>query len=639
MFKLLFKDTRFGPYFWTQFLGAFNDNVFKNALVILISYRAIQIGGLGPRLLVPLAGGVFIFPYFLFSATAGQIADKFQKAKLIRFIKVAEIFIMIFASLAFYLDHFGLLLFILFLMGSQSAFFGPVKYGILPDLVEDDQLVLGNALVSSGTFVAILVGTILGGVLASFDQYFLPLSLTLIGLAGFGTLTSVKVQDVTQHPVDFDVDWSFWRTTGKILKLAAKDKYILITILGISWFWFVGSVVISLLPTLVKDVLGGEKSVTTLFLATFTIGMGTGSILTDRFSNKKVETGLIPIACFFLSLFILDLGIQVSNIEAPFGGLLNLKTFLSNPKSWRIIFDFFMLSVCGGVFVVPQIAYLQRNALSHEVSRIVASNNIWNALFMVSGAVFLMTLASLSFQTNLYIVGGINLVLSFFFYAIHSEYALRLWAVILSRVIYRVEVKGKEHIPEKGPFILAANHMSFIDWLVLMGTVGHPIRFVIDWNFYYSPMGPFWFRQAKLVPIATRKESPEVMEMAFKKVEEHINEGAVIGIFPEGWVCREGKMRRFQPGVRKILRKNPVPVVLAGIDGLWGSIFSFYGGRVFSRFPRGFRRKVTITFAAPIQADQYDSREAEKIVRSFVSDYHLDEEMDQRQREKLNPQT
>jgi 1-acyl-sn-glycerol-3-phosphate acyltransferase len=617
--KYITNDRRFWPLFWTQFLGALNDNFFKNAMVILIAYQGVSLWGLDAAMLVPAAGGIFILPFFLFSATAGQIADKYEKATVIKVTKITEFLIMCVASLGFYLENFQMLFFVLFCMGTQSAFFGPLKYGIIPALVKDKELVLANAFVSTGTFIAILVGTIMGGSIP-LENFVFPIAIGLTFFSGLGILTSQFINKVGVIYPEIKVDYTFFRPTWEILKITARDTKIFKTVLGISWFWFMGAAILSILPTLSKDVLGGDKTVATLFLALFTIGMGVGSFIVAKISDKKVEIGVVPTAGVLMGIFLIDLYFMPKGYIKP-DELVGLSEFFTQPAAFRAVFDLFMISVFGGMYTVPQMTYVQEISDPGVLARTIAGNNIWNALFMVTASVVVMLLVPKGIPFVCLVLGILHILVSYIVYWFYSEHAVRFWMKIFTKLFYKVEVVGEENVP-KGTFILACNHISFVDWVILMGTFKEPIRFVIDYNFYYLPTGPFWFSQAKLVPIATKKEDPEVLKKAFDKIGDHLREGATLGIFPEGWISRDGKMRKFQPGILKVLKDNPVPVVLVSLDGLWGSIFSYSGGKVVFKMPNIFKRRaIKVTIHPPIKPEDYTSKMAEKIMISGVSDY------------------
>ncbi len=623
--ELIFKDRRFWPLFWTQFAGALNDNFFKNALAILITYQSVQIAGLSPLLLVPLCGGIFVFPFFLFSATAGQMADKYQKATLIKWIKFIEIIIMGLASLGFALNHYPMLLFVLFLMGMQSSFFGPIKYSIIPSLVPREKLVLGNAYVSGGTFIAILVGTILGGSFVDFSNYVLALSLGLLAFAIIGYIFSLSIVDVPIADSDkVKVDYTFFKPTLDILKLTMRDKVVFRTVMGVTWYWFLGSAILSILPAIVKNLLLGGTEVATFFLAIFTVGMGLGSYFTERISRTKVEIGLVPIAALGMSIALafIFFGLKDLVFIDQSDSLMTLSDFFSQPRNFFVSFLLLMVAICGGGYIVPQMSYMQVVAKPSELSQTIAGNNIWNALFMVSAAgMVMLTNKTIGIAGTIIVLAVLNLVVSFLLYAVYSEETLRIWMRFLSKIFYKVKVQGSEHFPETGPVVLISNHVSFVDWMLLMGAIDRPIHFVIDYNYYYAPTGPFWFKQAGLVPIATRKESEEVMKRAFEKIYEDLDKGSVIGLFPEGWITRNGEMRKFQPGITKILRQRPVPVVLVAIDGLWGSIFSFKGGKVLLKWPSPFRRKVTLSFSQAVNPEQFCLIESRDWIKEKVSHY------------------
>tara|TARA_R110000868_G_scaffold132381_15_gene343381 strand:- start:2828 stop:4726 length:1899 start_codon:yes stop_codon:yes gene_type:complete len=619
---LIFKDRRFWPLFWTQFLGALNDNFFKNALVILITYRAIDLWGMNSSTLVAFAGGIFILPFFLFSATAGQLADKYEKADVIRITKLTELAVMVVAAIGFWQDNFTLLMIVLFLMGTQSAFFGPLKYGIIPSLVHEDELVPANAAVSMGTFLSILIGTIAGGAVANLQNYVTPTAIGILGFAALGILTSLPIKHTGQRVKDLKVDWTFFRPTLQVLGITRKKKEVFRSVLGISWFWFFGAAILSVLPSYCKDVVYGDGKVGTMFLAMFTIGMGLGSFITERLSGKRVEVGMVPVACLGMSLFMFDLFWVGHTWEIQPVTLFSVSEFLSMPQGVRALFDLFMISVCGGCYIVPQYTYVQEGSDREELSRTIAGNNIWNSLFMVVAAVSVMLMGPLGIPMILLCLASVNTVVSFLSYAAYSEFTLRFWQMILTRIFYKVEIEGSENFPLSGPLVVASNHVSFLDWAFIAGVSPRPVRWVIDHAYYYKPGLPFWFKQGKLIPIATRKENPELLQKAFDGVANSVNDGKVIGLFPEGYISRDGQLRRFQPGVSKIVREHKVNVIPVTISGLWGSVFSYEGGKVLFKMPRSLRRKVKIVIGKPMPAGEFQISELEQWITNNVEDYH-----------------
>ncbi len=331
----------------TQFFGAFNDNVFKNALIIMIAF---QVAEQHINLLINLAFGLFILPFFLFSAFAGQVADKYPKDVLIRRVKMGEIVIMLLASVGFYLNHVGFLIFVLFLMGSQSSLFGPVKYGYLPEKLNRDELMGGNGLVESSTFISILLGTILGGILIAMDS-FLPISLAVVGFAILGYLSARKIPATPAAEPSIKLDWRLWRATKANLGIVRKHRDIFLAVMGISWFWFFGSVFLAQMPNFTRLVLHGNEHVVTLLLTMFSVGIGIGSLLCEKLSNRRVEIGLVPLGALGLAIFGMDLAIAGMGMDLDIEGTVGLMEVLSFAGTYRINFDLLMIGVFGGLYI------------------------------------------------------------------------------------------------------------------------------------------------------------------------------------------------------------------------------------------------------------------------------------------------
>lgn len=620
--ELVFKEKKFFPLFWTQFFGALNDNFFKNALVMFITYKSVVLWGLGSASLVAMAGGVFILPFFIFSATAGQIADKFDKSDVIRNVKKLELIIMLVAGFGFYLDNYYILMVVLFLMGTQSAFFGPCKYGVIPELVGEDDLVSANAVVASGSFVAILIGTTLGGIATGLEDAAHFVSLGVIVFALVGIYASRKHVKVEARDPKIKIDYSLFKPTWDILKITRKNKKVFYAVMGISWFWFLGAAILSLLPGLCKEIFGGNETVSTAFLAMFTIGMGFGAFFCEKLSGKKVEMGIVPWASLWMSIFMIDLFYVGYTWSAGTSeSLISIQEFVTQNNSIRALFDLFMISSFGGMFIIPQLAYIQKFSKRDEVARTIAGNNIWNAIFMVTAAGILMKLHSLDFTIpQIFCIFAItNFFFAIFIFFKHSKDTWRFNCWFLTHLLYDLEEVGVEKIPEEGAVILCCNHISFVDWLMVMSVSPRPVRFIIDHAFYYVKTGPFWFKQADLVPIATRRESPEILEKAYKTISDRLDNGHILGLFPEGFISRNGQMRRFQPGLNKIISNNPVPIIPIALEGLWGSFFSFHGkgplkGRISFR-----RRKVKITVMDPINPQDLDMHDLEDKIHYHMS--------------------
>ncbi|MBE8162872.1 MAG: MFS transporter, partial [Bdellovibrionaceae bacterium] len=599
--------------------GALNDNIFKNAFVLLLTYKSVELWNLNSGLLVALAGLVFIFPFFIFSATAGQIADKYPKALVIKLTKVAEVLIMSTAAYGFYSNSYQYLFIALFLMGAQSAFFGPVKYGILPFVAKGGALVKVNSLITSSTFLAILIGTVLGGVFISAENTWY-IVLALLTAAVVGLISSLNIKTVETETEQYKVDYTFFKATIKTLKLSLKSKDIFFTILGASWLWFMGAAILSILPILCKQILGVNAGVGTFFLSLFTLGMGVGAIVVKYTSSYKVEIGVVPIAAFFLSIFLLDLSyVSYIFIIPDSESLMSFSVFFMQKYSIRAAMDVFLLSVCAAGIIIPQTTYIQEVCDKKSISRIISANNIWNALFMVAAAVLVMLLNPFGIPITLLVFAGLNFLAAILLYWFKPAHCIRFMINILVRLIYKIELVNFDKLPQKGPYILASNHISFADPLCVGGMVKETVCYVMDWSYYYK--FPKFYKQANTIPIATHRESASVLKEAFALIQKRLEEGAILGIFPEGGVSRTGQLKPFKSGVQRLVDAHKVPVVLCAIDGLWGSIFSFTSGKVFWKWPTSFRRKVTLTISDIIPPEKYNAIECEQFFKNTVKDY------------------
>lgn len=604
----LLKTQRFYPLFWTQFLGAFNDNFLKNALVILITFKTSAILGIPSSQMVAVAGGIFILPFFLFSATAGQLADKREKSQLIRLIKIAEIAIMLLAALGFMTEHFEFLLLVLFLMGLHSTFFGPIKYSILPQHLNENELVGGNALVEAGTFLAILLGTIAGGILISVEHGPLLVSVGLICVAGLGWLTSLGVPEAKAVAPKLQVQWNPIPPTLEIYRSTRKNRTVFLSILGISWFWFFGGSFLSLFPPYCKDVLKTDESVVTLFLATFSIGIGVGSLLCERLSRKSLELGLVPLGSIGITLFASDLywtGIPswIGN-DIGTAAAINAAQFLQQSSGLRIILDLLLMSIFSGFFIVPLYTLIQERADVSYRSRIIASNNILNALFMVlsAGVILVMMRLELTIPQMFLALALMNAVAAIYIYTLLPEFLIRFIIWILANIMYRLKINGDDRIPKQGAAILVCNHVSFVDWMIISAGIKRPIRFIMDHGYAKSAFTRLLLKQGKVILIAPAKENPELLKAAFTQAAQELRDGALVCIFPEGTITKDGKLNPFRSGVEKILAETPVPVVPMALRGLWGSFFSREGGRAIMKMPKRFWSRVELRIGEPLMA-------------------------------------
>ena len=600
----LLGERRFWPLFWTQFLGAFNDNLFKNALVILVAYRSMSLMGIASQEIVVACAGIFILPFFLFSATAGQLADRFAKWRLIRLVKIWEIGVMALAGIGFAFDNLALLLAVLFLMGMQSTFFGPAKYSILPELLGEKDLVAGNALVAGATFLAILLGTITGGlVIAGGDRWVSRLGLIVVAVAMVGYLASRFVQKTPPANPELAVRLNPVTPTIEILGVTRSVKTVFLSVLAISWFWFLGASFLSLLPNFSKDVMFGSETVVTLYLSIFCVGIGIGSMLCETFSRRRLELGLVPLGSIGMSVFAIDLAIAGGRFLGPLDGhLMGIAEYLRQPGAVRVLVDLFMIAVSAGFYTVPLMSFIQLRTPADRRSRVIAGNNIINSALMVLSSVALVVLLATgrTIQSLFFGLGVLNALVAVYIYTVIPEFLLRFVAWITANLIYRLRVVGGERIPAEGPAILVANHVSFVDWLIFASVSARPVRFVMTHEYFKLPLIRFLFRDAKVIPIAPGRVDAELRERAYDRIAEELEEGELVFVFPEGEITRDGELRPFRPGIERIVDRTPVPVVPMALVGMWGSFFSRRDGKAMTRPFRRFWSRVEVRVGEPV---------------------------------------
>ena len=571
----LFRQRRFMPFFMTQGLGAFNDNIFKNALAAALVFEGSRLGGLNTDQVINLSAMLFILPFFLFSALFGQFADKYEKSVQIRRVKLFEVVIMVLATLGFWLNHVPLLLFVLFLLGLQSTIFGPIKYGILPQILRREELVGGNALIEMGTFVAILAGTIAGPQLAGIEvswPYWVSVACLAVAVAGY--LYSRRVPTAPPVAPELHINWNIFSETIRNLKFLNENQVVLNSVLGISWFWFFGATFLVQIPSYSQNVLGGDENLMSALLALFIIGISTGSLLCERLSGRQVEIGLVPFGAIGLTLFGLDL--YFASPSTPAIGLTATE-FFSSGHNWRIVLDLLLIGTFGGFYIVPLYALVQARSAPDHRSRVIAGLNILNALFMVVAAIMAMLIlgpVGLAIPDLFLISAILNAVVAVYIFTLVPEFLMRFLVWLLIHTIYRVRVSGEEHIPQDGPVIVASNHVSFVDPLIIGGMIRRPVNFVMYHRIYQIPLLHFIFKTGKAIPIAGRSEDPEVLEAAYRRIHEVLAADNVLGIFPEGRITEDGEIQPFKAGVEKVVAEQPAPVVPIALCNLWGSLFS-----------------------------------------------------------------
>lgn len=589
----LLKQRRFAPFFWTQFLGAGNDNLFKFAFTVMITYQ-LQVSWLPASMAGLVIGALFILPFLLFSATAGQATDKFDKTRVIRFVKNLEIAIMGLAAFGFWTGNVIVLLACVLLMGLHSTIFGPVKFAYLPQHLGERELTGGNGMVEMGTFVAILLGQVAGGLLVAIPEvgrHYVAFACVAVALVG--RITAQAVPASPSSDPTLRINWNPVTETWRNLMLARENIVVFRSLLGISWMWFFGAVFLSLFPAFAKDVLHGNEQVASLLLVVFSIGIGTGSLLCEMLSKRHVEIGLVPMGAIGMSVFAIDLYFASRGL-APSAGF-GLGAFVAEPAHWRVMADLALLSLFAGLYSVPMYALIQLRSQPSHRARIIAANNILNALFMIVSAIGVGALLAANFTIPqvFLITGLLNAVVAFYIFMLVPEYFLRFVAFIVTRFVYRFRVRGDEHIPTEGAAILVCNHVAFVDPVLLMAASPRPIRFLMDHRIFTMPLLGWFFRLAKAIPIAPQREDPVAYEQAFARAREVLNEGDLLCIFPEGALTRDGELGEFKGGVMKLLESNPVPVVPLALQNLWGSYFSRKDGAAMSKpFRRGWFSRV-----------------------------------------------
>jgi len=615
----LLRQRRFLPYFVVQLLGAFNDNVFRQAIIGLLGYMAIP--QQDKALYTQLAPAIFILPYFLFSATAGQVAEKLEKQRLIRITTAMEIGIMTVAAAGFLLQDMAVLLAALFLTGVQSTLFGPVKYSILPSVLRPEELTGGNGLVEMGTSIAILLGMIFGGLIFAVagaqGPWVAGAALVLLAIAG--NLASRAIPRVDAGAPGLKVRWNIARESWAIWKLTRRQPAVRNAVLGISWFWFVGTVLTGNLPVYAEAYLGGTPTLYVFALALFSIGVGAGSLLCEKLSARTVEIGLVPLGAIGMTAFLLDLYFA-RPAAVPAGGL-GVAGFLAQPGSWRVALDLTGIGLFTGFFVVPLFALIQSRTPKAEMARVIAGLNIQNSLFIVLAAAtgialqmeslalggITLPLPGLGIPELFLALGIANALVAVWIFALVPEFLMRFLSWLLVRALYRLRIRGVEaHVPDEGAALIVCNHVSYMDALILAAAIPRPVRFVMYYRIFDIPVMRWIFRTARAIPIAGAREDPALMQRAFDTIDATLAKGELVCIFPEGALTRDGAIAPFKSGMERILERaaaagRPVPVVPMALRGMWASMWSRRDTRLGRmRVPRRFRAHVEVVAGAPV---------------------------------------
>ncbi|MCC4858094.1 MFS transporter [Vibrio lentus] len=594
----LLTQKRFLPYFITQFLGAFNDNIFKNVLLLFVAFASVDTLPISSNLFINLAAGLFILPFFLFSALAGVLADKYEKSWFIRKVKLLEVVIMSLGAIGFIYESYAILLLLLFLMGTQSAFFGPVKYALLPQQLESKELVSGNALVETGTFLAILIGTLGAGIIASEENSKLIAAVCIVTFAVLGYLASYFIPEALSNAPDLKVKWQPITLTRQTLAIAKKDRPTFQALMAISWFWFLGATYLTQFPNFTKVYLNGTESAVAFLLALFSVGIAIGSLACDKLSNHRIEIGIVPMGSLGISIFGFLMAVSIPDALPDFD---SFKNFVSYSELWPLFAYLLLLGMSGGIFIVPLYSLMQFRAKPTERAQVIAGLNIYNSLFMVGSAVLgivFLSVLQLSIPQLFALLAVFNTLVMFALFYQVPIYAFRFFTWVVTHTMYRVKHKNLHNLPEKGGALIVCNHVSYMDALLLSAVCPRLIRFVMEEDYAKLPPLRRFLKRAGVIPISATNRSS--IRNAFKEVERALHEGHIVCIFPEGKLTSDGEVAEFMRGMELIIRRSPVPVIPMALKGLWGSYFSRFKGSACKGLPNRFWTKIEIEAGRPI---------------------------------------
>jgi hypothetical protein len=452
-----------------------------------------------------------------------------------------------------------------------------------------------------GTFVAILIGTIVGGLVVAIEGSGPVLAgAVALAVAVAGYVASRLVPPLPPVDPGLAINWNPFSETWKNLRIAHGSQVVWQSMLGISWFWFYGAVFLAQFAGFARDTLGGNEHVVTLLLALFSVGIGIGSLLCERLSGRRVELGLVPFGSIGLTLFAVDLWLASRNLHAS--GLAGLDVFLASPAHWRVAADLVLIGLFGGFFIVPLYALIQERSPPSHRSRIIAANNILNAIFLVVSALIAIALlaAGLSIPELFLVTALMNAAVAIYIFRLVPEFLMRFLAWLLIHTFYRVDESGLDNIPEEGGCIVVCNHVSYVDAVVIAACVRRPIRFVMDHHIFRVPLLSFIFRTMRTIPIAPAKEDPRMKDQAFAEAARALEAGEIVGIFPEGRLTETGELNPFRPGVQQMIETTPVPVVPMALSGLWGSFFSRSANGKAMRRWRGIHSRIAFVVAPPV---------------------------------------
>jgi acyl-[acyl-carrier-protein]-phospholipid O-acyltransferase/long-chain-fatty-acid--[acyl-carrier-protein] ligase len=598
-FRDLLKNWGFQAFLWTQFLGAFNDNVYK----IIVSMRAVHVAAKSSSEYLALAGAVFVIPFLLFSGYSGHLADAVSKRKVLISVKAFEIFAMTLGFAAFFSDRIELMLLVLFLMALHSTIFSPAKYGIVPEMLPDKDLSRANALLEMSTFVAIVLGTSIGSFLFTMwkgQPWKMGVATVVVAGAGFAVsfgITRVRAAGTTE-PFRWNPFGEVWTGTVHLL----KDGPLWLTVVAISYFWFLGALFQLDLLLFGKEVLKVSDLQIGLMVTSLALGIGAGSMLAGRLSGNKVELGLVPLGSIFMGVFSIALYLA----RGSYGASVTVLAFLG---------------LASGIFIVPLNAYLQQRSENREKGRIIATNNFYNTIGILLASGTLWTLhdrLGVSPDKLILIFGFVTLLVTVYIVTVVPDFLIRFVLWIVTHTVFKIRIVGQENVPFRGPALLVANHVSHVDGFLIGACVQRFIRFMV-WKPYYELKALNWFfRLTNAIPVGTG--GPRDMVASIRQARKELDERHVVCIFAEGAITRTGNMLPFKRGLEKIAQGSDVPVIPVHLDRLWGSIFSFERGKFFWKWPKRVPYPVTVSFGQPMPASEATADRVRQAILELGSD-------------------
>ena len=621
----LLKSEKFLPLFITQFLSAMNNNIYKNALIIMLTFGLIKNSeNINLTLMINVAAGLFILPFLIFSAFAGNFADNNEKSSLIQKIKLIETITVLISIIGIYFGNIYLMFFSLFFLGTQAAFFGPLKYSILPQHLHQNELTGGNGLIESGTFIAILIGTILGGVLITLNNgvHYVSILLFVIAILGFIASKRIPIAMPTEK-----IKTNFLGSYSKTWKATREVDSVFKSVLAISWFWFLGATLLAQFPIVVKEYMKAPSTMVTCILAIFSIGIAIGSMWCEKLTKQKVEIGLVPFGAFGMTIFIYMFGfflnkIHVDVINNNFINNVHLFAWFQYDNFLYMVSSLFLLAIFGGFYTVPLYAFIQYRTKEENRSKVIAGNNIINSLFMIGSALFAILLTNFGFSliNLIYALVILNLLVSIYIFKTVPEFLMRFVVWILINTTYRIKAKNLELIKEDGAAIITSNHVSFMDALFIFGLCPRPVKFVMYYKIFNIPFFKYMFNAVGAIPIASKKEDEKIFNEAFEKIDTYLSNGEIVVIFPEGAITHDGELQDFKPGILKVLDKNNVPLYPTALIGLWGSMFSRKDKSILRYFPKAFfNHKVKYVVEKPLLKNEITLEKLKQITQELIN--------------------